>query len=646
MKRRNFLKRTAPLAAAPFALNSIPYQAFATPKMINSFGSCEGIDDRVLVLVQLEGGNDGLNTVVPLNQYSAYAALRPNIGLPETSLLEINDSGIPANQQVGLHPSLTGLKSIFDNSELNIIQAVGYQDANQSHFKSTDLWLTGGDGTPAQSNYDTGWMGRYLTSVYPGIAGSPTALLPDPLGIQLGSKKPSLGFYSTEESAAAINLSGQDPSGFYSLISEVGGVLPTQTPNTEYGTEMQYIMNVQNSTSTYAQRITDVFDAGTNTVTYPSTRLADQLKTVAKLIAGGCTTKIYLCAQFGYDTHNEQIETSPTQGWHADNLLELSEALKAFQDDLNGLNQANRVLTATFSEFGREVPENGSMGTDHGTIAPMFIMGKAVQAGITGTNPSLNANDLADEGTQWQANQRQFDYRQVYATILQDWLGASNDNLQATYFDSFSKMNLVQSNFVVDPSCYTTASLPIELAYFSAQAVDNQKVMLEWETASEHNNHYFEIERSPNGKDFRPIVRVKATGESDTKKYYLEYDKEPLIGVSYYRLKQMDLNGKATYFPIQSVNIRNKQIENLRLFPNPATYDTQLVVNSTTNYPAQVMIYDLQGHEIRSQVYQVRQGYNKFTLDVSQLSAGNYYVHLQTNNGNTETLPLVITSKN
>lgn len=623
MKRRDFFKRTAPLAAAPFVLNAIPYNTFATPSMVAGFGSCDGVDERVLVLIQLEGGNDGINTVVPLEQYATYATLRPNLKLNLTDLHQITDSNLTSADHVGLHPSLTGLKSLYDIGQLNIIQGVGYTDSNQSHFKSTDLWLTGGDGTPSKSNYDTGWMGRYLTNVFPGVAGNPTSFMQDPLGIQLGSKKPSLGFNSHEEQASAINLSGQDPSGFYELVSEIGGVTPENLGNSEYATEMEFIIGVQNSTSTYAQRITQVFNDGTTTGTYPTDYLASQLKTVAKLISGGCKSKIYLCTQFGYDTHNNQIEENdPTSGNHANLMLTLSNAIKAFQDDLNTQGLANKVLTATFSEFGREAPENGSMGTDHGTLAPMFIVGAGLKGGITGTN--VNLSNLVQNGTQLTGMQH--DYRQVYATILQDWLGASDDTLQAAYFDNYDKLDLIDNNMVVDPSCYSTSSLPIELAYFKASAVNNKTVRLEWETASEHNNDYFEVQRSPDGKSFRSIGRIKSQGESDTLRYYEEYDEEPLIGISYYRLKQVDFNGKTTHSEIAQVEIKNQAADKIKMYPNPVIYDTNLVLNSIETYTAQINIVDNTGRIIKRIPIQVNKGFNKFNIDLQALATGTYHL--------------------
>ncbi|MEM9921691.1 MAG: hypothetical protein AAF990_26545, partial [Bacteroidota bacterium] len=252
MKRRNFLKIATPAVLSPFVLNGYAVQTFANLDML----ACEGISERVLVLIQLGGGNDGVNTIVPINQYDTYRQLRPNIGLSNSgsnAFIPL-DNTLALEDQVGLHPSMTGIKDLYDSGLVNVVQGVSYDNHNRSHFKSTDLWLSGGDGTSPNFNHTTGWTGRYLDYTYPGMAGNPTDLMPDPLGIQLGDSKPSLGFHTAGEHAAAINLSGQDLEGFFSVVSELGGLAPTNIPNTEFGNEIEYIMNIQNSVSNYAER--------------------------------------------------------------------------------------------------------------------------------------------------------------------------------------------------------------------------------------------------------------------------------------------------------------------------------------------------------------------------------------------------------
>lgn len=188
---------------------------FANSKMARVLNSCDGVEDRVLVLIQLKGGNDGVNTVIPVNQYDTYANLRPSIAIPQNNLIDL-DNTLGINEQVGLHPSMQKIKELYDDGKAAIVQGVGYQDMNQSHFKGTDLWMSGGDGTPANNNISTGWMGRSLQAFYPDVVGVPTSTNPDPLGIQIGDLNPNLGFHTDTEHQNLINMSGQDPSGFFS----------------------------------------------------------------------------------------------------------------------------------------------------------------------------------------------------------------------------------------------------------------------------------------------------------------------------------------------------------------------------------------------------------------------------------------------
>lgn len=455
MKRRNFLKIFSAAGVTPFVVNGFPMRPFANSNLARIMSSCDGVEDRVLVLIQLKGGNDGINTVIPIPQYDQYAELRPIIKIPETGPEKyINlDGTLPNIDRVGLHPVMSGMKNLYDKGWMNVIQGVGYDNINQSHFKGTDLWMTGGDSTADKFNLRSGWMGRALNAIYPQVQGAP--VVPDmvyPLGIQIGDPNPSLGFHTETEHQNSINLYGQDPAGFYSLVQTIGGAPIVNVPDSEYGDELKYIMGVEKAVDEYSVYITQAFNAGSNAITaYPQTTLAYQLKTVARLIKGGCKTKIYLCNMGGFDTHGSQLppEGNIQEGGHAGLLRNLSDAVKFFFDDLQGLGLSDQVMACTFSEFGRCAKENGSAGTDHGTLAPMFVFGKGAHGGVTGTNVDLNnlSGDNQVQGTQ-------FDYRQVFTTLLQDWLGASNYVLEQTMFEGYTKLPLINSQALVMPDCY------------------------------------------------------------------------------------------------------------------------------------------------------------------------------------------------
>lgn len=478
---------------------------FANSTMARVLNSCDGVEDRVLVLIQMKGGNDGVNTVIPLNQYDAYANLRPAIAIPENSLIKL-DNTLGLNEQVGIHPSLLKIKEMYDNGSAALVQGVGYEQMNQSHFKGTDLWLSGGDGTVANSNLRSGWMGRSLQAMFPDVEGAPTTSMPDPLGMQVGDPNPNLGFHTETEHQNVINLSGQDPAGFFSLIQTIGGAPITNIPDSDHGEELRFIMDVEESTNLYAARISAVFNAGSNFLssypnTNPNSKLAAQLRTIARLIKGGCKTKIYLCQLSGFDTHSAQVDGgNPTVGDHAELLLDLAESVKYFNEDLEGLGLADQVLTCTFSEFGRCAKGNGSDGTDHGTLAPMMLFGKSVQAGVNGTN--VNLSNLTNDN---QLQGMQFDYRQVFTTILQDWLGASEDVLTEAMFSGYDKMPLVDNAFVVDPGCYLPNTVGLNDVYQSPKRL----------TIFPNPASYFaEVNFDNNGAAFEGRLSVHSLGGS------------------------------------------------------------------------------------------------------------------------------------
>lgn len=460
MKRRNFIK----LSSTASVLSLLPTDVFALFKSAG-METCPNINGKKIVLVQLAGANDGLNTLVPLNQYDKYASLRPNIKLSDTGANGIInlDTTLSLTNQVGLHPSLIGFKSLYDSGFMRVIQGVGYPAQDKSHFKSTDLWLTGGDGTPANNTSQSGWVGRFLENYYTDFLNSNF-----PLGIQLGSSENSLGFHGEVEHGMSLNINGLDPSGFYSVINGLGGAAPSNIPESEYGNLLKFILENDTSSNTYAQTISAAFNSGSNSLTYPNTGVANQLKTVARFISGGLQTKVYLVKIGGFDTHDLQVASNTTThlGKHADLMTQISESIKTFITDLNNQNMGDDVIAVTFSEFGRKAAENGNLGTDHGEIAPMFVFGKSIAPGVSGTNINLSE---AIVGNNYQIKTVQHDYRRVFSTILQDWFGVNNSTLDLSFYNNTTNggftnnkiVDLIKSQNKVPASCYTNKSLEI-----------------------------------------------------------------------------------------------------------------------------------------------------------------------------------------
>jgi uncharacterized protein (DUF1501 family) len=430
MKRREFFRRTVPATLLPSLLGGFSFRAFAGSSLMQALTSAT-LNDKVLVLIQLNGGNDGLNTVVPLDQYANLYAARPNVIVPDTSVLSLN--GYSAT---GLHPSMTGMQQLFNAGKMSIVKSVGYPSPNFSHFRSTDIWLTGSD---ANQVLATGWGGRYLGYEYQNYpVGYPNATMPDPLSIQIGSTV-SLALQGANSS---MGMAISDPTSFYNLINGV----QDPAPLTNAGKELTYIRTVAQQSQQYSVVIT----AAANNITtqssmYPasgSNSLADQLKIVARLIAGGLKTKIYMVNLGGFDNHSSQVVSgSTTTGTHATLLQKLSEAVTAFMDDLSFLNIEDRVVGMTFSEFGRRIMSNSSDGTDHGAAAPLFVFGNSVQSGILGSNPLIDPNVQVNDNLPMQ-----YDFRSVYASILQDWFCVPSGDLSSILLQNFQTLPVIQSS--------------------------------------------------------------------------------------------------------------------------------------------------------------------------------------------------------
>lgn len=444
MKRRTFIKKSMGAAAVPVVLHGLPMRAFAEgfSKM-----AADGSNDRVVVMIQLMGGNDGLNTLVPVKQYQKYKEFRPYTSIPDTGsrkyiLLNKND---PEEEQLGLHPNMHHFKEMYDNNLVTIVQNVAYENVDLSHFRGRDIWFMGGG---ADDYWQSGWMGRYLDSTFEGYPEEyPNDEMPDPLGLEFGYNMSLI--YQREEGIPA-GLAIIDPDTFSQLVSGAGVDPPDWLPDSYYGEEMQYLMDLELKSNQYADRLKEVYETGINSpnVVYPEiypgevaqnyqkNDLALQLQTIAKLISGGSKTKTYLVKLNGFDSHADQVlENDSTQGVHAALLYHLSSAVKAFYDDLKDQGLDERVLTVTTSEFGRRVNDNASFGTDHGTAAPQFIFGPKLKQRLFGSPPDLS--DL-DGGNL----KHEFDYRQIYTSLLVDWMGTPPDVIDDVRWSDFVSSRL------------------------------------------------------------------------------------------------------------------------------------------------------------------------------------------------------------
>ena len=427
MKRRDFLRTTVPATVLPAVINGLSLKAFAEDSPLHTLLSNATDTDHVLVIVQLSGGNDGLNMVLPRDNYSAYYNARTNIAIPEAKILALNKFA-----NTGLNPAMSGMQTLFNEGKLGIVQAVGYPQPNFSHFRATDIWMSATDSTQVLTS---GWGGRYLNYEYPNFPiGYPNSSMPDPLGIQIGSIT-SLTFQGP---AVNMGMSISNPTSFYNLLNGV----EDPAPNTPAGKELKYVRLVSKQTQQYAAVVKDAAAKVPVQGTYPANNsLADQLKIVARLVKGGLKTRLYMVSYGGFDTHSLQVNPADTTiGAHANLLRNISDAVKAFQDDLKNLGVDDRVVGMTFSEFGRRIKSNSSGGTDHGAAAPLILFGKNVTPAVWGNSPALPANATVNDNIPMQ-----YDFRSVYASLLENWLCVKNSDLQSIMLKNFQNIPLVNS---------------------------------------------------------------------------------------------------------------------------------------------------------------------------------------------------------
>ncbi len=626
MKRRDFIKTVAPVAVVPFFSNKL-FAAAYTPSVLNEAAllTLGPETDRVMVIVQMTGGNDGLNTVFPMDQYANLMAARSNILMADTAPL------ILGSTQTGIHPAMTGLKSLFDDHKLAVVQGVSYTNQNYSHFRSTDIWTTGADSTEVLT---TGWAGRYLEYAFPGFPDAyPSVAMPDPLAIQIGSNlSPALQGYE-------INTGQTVPTSFSGSITSLLSYTNSINPAGNVGAELAFLRDQQAYTNQYATRIVSAWNGGTNMATYAATStssIAQQLKIVARLIKGGLKTKIYWVSLGSFDTHaNQVVSSNKTTGTHATMLGDLSTAIAAFQSDLLQMSLEDRVVGFTFSEFGRRILSNASLGTDHGAAAPMFVFGSKVNWGVIGANPVIpRAATTTDQVPM------QFDFHKIYASILQNWFCVPQADAVIVLGDNAAPLAAINGG--------CGAIVPLEMTQFQVEKANTVDAHLEWTTANESNTDRFDIERSTDGKKFEKIGEVKAAGHSHEPKKYDFLDKNlplSLTNIFYYRLKVNDLDGASTLTETRSI-VFDKAGKSLAvdIFPNPSKEgNCRLILRGGINEDTltEITVNDLYGRQVL-QITEFLKLDTALNLEIgSHINAGVYFITIK-NGANRLVQKLVI----
>ena len=421
--RRDFLQHSALFASAALTVPAfLQSSAIALPRPMMGLSSIPGVDeDKILVVIQLSGGNDGLNTLVPYG-HDAYQRVRSRIALSANEVHQLSRNG-----GLGLHGAMDGFKELYDNGMCAIVQGVGYPNPNRSHFASMDIWHTADT-----SGTGDGWLGKYVDAQCIGYgSGTPKKNQqqnqdPPPPLIAIGKEAPLMLHGRSQmpvaiESADMYQWTG-DKMGD-DLSSAYHENIKKRSEHSDGDDNKSFLVRTAMDAQISSTKIRKAI--GTESlVQYPNTRLGSQLSMVASMIRAGMPTRVFYVSHGSFDTHANQ---GGLQGTHARLLQQLSEAVDAFYKDLKAQENESRVLSMCFSEFGRRVGQNGSGGTDHGTAAPMFLFGPMVKPGLHSRYPSLT--DLDNGDLKYTA-----DFRQVYAEILDGWLSApSRDVLGRGY---------------------------------------------------------------------------------------------------------------------------------------------------------------------------------------------------------------------
>lgn len=390
--RRSFLQALGLIGGGTIMVGGANLTA-SVPSRLTAALANSANNGRILLLIRLKGGNDGLNTIVPIYDYDFYAQNRPTIKHELSDLYQLSpDFGIP--------PSMQSLQSLWGDGKMKVVQGVGYPDQNLSHFRSSDIWASA-DAVNVES---TGVFGRYFEDIYPDYLINPPA---EPPAIQIGS----IGNLLFDGLDTTYAFSVANPEQLASIAEN--GVLHDvlNIPGCTYGDQLGFMRGMTNTTFTYAGVINEAYEAADNAVDYGDSSFAKQLKIVARMIKGGLGTQVYMVTLSGFDTHANQVED------HDNLMLDLSTTVKAFYDDLATVGRDHRVIGMTFSEFGRRIEENGSNGTDHGAASPVMMFGSKLDGnGFIGSQPDLQSPD-GNGNLQFGT-----DFRSIYATVLKEWL--------------------------------------------------------------------------------------------------------------------------------------------------------------------------------------------------------------------------------
>ena len=435
MERRSFLHTLSHLSATPFLLSNSIFKDY----LINIEALENTLEKgKILILIKLDGGNDGLNTLIPMDQFENLKKVRPKVVLPESKIIDLGGNDL------GLHPELKAFKKLFSEGRFKIIQNVGYDNPNYSHFHSMDVWESasfsenklGGQGNNV-NNINSGWLGRYIEEIHPKYPYEyPNSNFPHPLSVEFGYNSSFL-FTGNRSVTNSVTL---DPQDFYKIFKDI----QKEYPDTPEGNKLKFLQLITNHSNSYGEVLKEFYDRGSIKYPFSYSFLANQMEGVTKLITGGLNTRVYQISLSGFDTHSEQVDPNDTsKGIHSILLKQLNHSIEKLFQNLDETGDSDRVLVMTYSEFGRTVISSDSYGTDHGDVAPMFFFGNKIDSNILGSNPLIPS----DADWTYSLN-KEFNFQNIYFSVIKQWLGGEKYVAEKVLFQNLNQVSLIKKEYI------------------------------------------------------------------------------------------------------------------------------------------------------------------------------------------------------
>ena len=421
MKRRDFIHNFSHALAASTMLPHLSYLDAS-----KKYSLLENTVDpgKILIVLRMDGGNDGLNMITPMDQYANLDKVRPHVIIPEKKLIQLGKNDL------AFHPEFKDMKVLFDEKRMKIIQNVGYPTPDFSHFRSSDIWQSASD---SNQFITSGWLGRLAEHEHPEFPETyPNSKYPDPLAIELGYSNSLL-------LTGATTFPGFIP-GSPENINNIINEFDSSYPNTYAGDKLNYVQIIAKQSNLYSSVVRDAYIKGNHAVQFPNDDLGGQFYRMSRLIRGGLNTRIYHATIGGFDTHDYQVDQDDhAKGPHAKQLKIVNDSIAALMKCLDQTKDSDRIMLVTYSEFGRRIASRSSGGTDHGTAFPMMIFGNNLNANVLGKNPKI------DPKITWEDNlDAEFDFRQIYASVIEQWLGGDNATLKDVFNKTYNQVGLTK----------------------------------------------------------------------------------------------------------------------------------------------------------------------------------------------------------